>query len=58
MYIAEVADGEQGATGVVGGNASVAVGQTHAQKVQGTDRVVVSFFGNGTSSASSFHGTL
>jgi TPP-dependent pyruvate/acetoin dehydrogenase alpha subunit len=47
MHIADVEHGNLGATGIVGGNIPVAVGAGLSQKLQGTDRVVVCFFGDG-----------
>ncbi|HEX9116086.1 MAG TPA: thiamine pyrophosphate-dependent enzyme, partial [Anaerolineae bacterium] len=58
MHIADVAHGNLGATGIVGGNLPVAVGAALAQKMQGTDRVVVCFFGDGASNEGNFHEAL
>ena len=58
MHIADVAHGNLGATGIVGGNLPVAVGAALAQKLQGTDRVVVCFFGDGASNTGNFHEAL
>ena len=55
MHIADVAHGNLGATGIVGGNIPVAVGAALAQKLQGTDRVVLCFFGDGASNEGNFH---
>ncbi len=55
MHIADVEHGNLGATGIVGGNIPVAVGAGLAQKLQGTDRVVVCFFGDGASNEGTFH---
>lgn len=55
MHIADVLHGNLGATGIVGGNIPVAVGAALAQKLQGTDRVVVCFFGDGASNEGNFH---
>ena len=55
MHIADVAHGNLGATGIVGGNIPVAVGAALAQKLQGTDRVVLCFFGDGASNTGNFH---
>ena len=54
MHIADVEHGNLGATGIVGGNIAVAVGAALAQKMKGTDRVVVCFFGEGASNEGSF----
>jgi pyruvate/2-oxoglutarate/acetoin dehydrogenase E1 component/TPP-dependent pyruvate/acetoin dehydrogenase alpha subunit len=58
MHIADVEHGNLGATGIVGGNIPVAVGAALAQKLQGTDRVVVCFFGDGASNTGNFHESL
>ncbi|MGQ9490429.1 MAG: alpha-ketoacid dehydrogenase subunit alpha/beta [Anaerolineae bacterium] len=58
MHIADVAHGNLGATGIVGGNLPVAVGAALAQKLQGTDRVVVCFFGDGAANEGNFHEAL
>jgi 2-oxoisovalerate dehydrogenase E1 component len=58
MHIADVTHGNLGATGIVGGNLPVAVGAALAQKIQGTNRVVVCFFGDGASNTGNFHESL
>jgi 2-oxoisovalerate dehydrogenase E1 component len=58
MHIADVVHGNLGATGIVGGNIPVAVGAALAQKVQGTDRVILCFFGDGASNTGNFHEAL
>ena len=58
MHIADVEHGNLGATGIVGGNIAVAVGAALAQKMKGTDRVVVCFFGEGASNEGAFHKSL
>ena len=58
MHIADVEHGNLGATGIVGGNIPVAVGAALAQKLQGTDRVVVCFFGDGAANEGTFHESL
>jgi 2-oxoisovalerate dehydrogenase E1 component len=58
MHIADVEHGNLGATGIVGGNIAVAVGAGLAQKLKGTDRVVVCFFGDGASNEGAFHESL
>jgi 2-oxoisovalerate dehydrogenase E1 component len=58
MHIADVVHGNLGATGIVGGNLPVAVGAGLAQKLQGTDRVVVCFFGDGAANEGNFHEAL
>ncbi len=58
MHIADVEHGNLGATGIVGGNIPVAVGAGLSQKLQGTDRVIVCFFGDGASNEGTFHESL
>ena len=58
MHIADVAHGNLGATGIVGGNIPVAVGAALAQKLMGTDKVVLCFFGDGASNTGNFHESL
>src|SRR5512136_2684281 len=58
MHIADVKHGNLGATGIVGGNLPVAVGAALAQKLQGTDKVVLCFFGDGASNTGNFHESL
>jgi len=58
MHIADVKHGNLGATGIVGGNLPVAVGAALAQKLLGTDKVVVCFFGDGASNEGTFHESL
>jgi 2-oxoisovalerate dehydrogenase E1 component len=58
MHIADVLHGNLGATGIVGGNIPVAVGAALAQKLMGTDRVVLCFFGDGASNTGNFHESL
>ena len=58
MHIADVSHGNLGATGIVGGNLPVAVGAALAQKLLGTDRVVLCFFGDGASNEGTFHEAL
>lgn len=58
MHIADVERGNLGATGIVGGNIPVATGAGLAQQMQGTDRVVLCFFGDGASSTGNFHESL
>jgi 2-oxoisovalerate dehydrogenase E1 component len=58
MHIADVSHGNLGATGIVGGNIPVAIGAALAQKLMGTDRVVVCFFGDGAANTGNFHESL
>lgn len=58
MHIADVAHGNLGATGIVAGNIPVAVGAALAQKIVGSDRVVLCFFGEGAVNTGNFHEAL
>ena len=58
MHIADVEKGNLGATGIVGGNIPVATGAGLAQKLLGTDQVVLCFFGDGASNTGNFHESL
>ena len=59
MHIADVEHGNLGATGIVGGNISLwQLARRLAQKMKGTDRVVVCFFGDGASNEGAFHESL
>jgi len=55
MHIADVKRGNLGATGIVGGNIPVAGGAALAQKIQGSGKVVLCFFGDGASNTGTFH---
>jgi 2-oxoisovalerate dehydrogenase E1 component len=55
MHIADVKRGNLGATGIVGGNIPVATGAALAEKMKGTGRVVLCFFGDGASQTGTFH---
>ena len=58
MHIADVENGNLGATGIVGGNIPVATGAALAQRLQSTDRVVLCFFGDGASNTGNFHESI
>jgi len=58
MHIADVEKGNLGATGIVGGNIPVATGAALAEQMQGTDRVVLCFFGDGAAQTGNFHESL
>jgi pyruvate/2-oxoglutarate/acetoin dehydrogenase E1 component/TPP-dependent pyruvate/acetoin dehydrogenase alpha subunit len=58
MHIADVENGNLGATGIVGGNIPVATGAGLAQKMMGTDQVILCFFGDGASNTGNFHESL
>ena len=55
MHIADVAGGNLGANGIVGGGIPIAVGAALAQKLTGSGKVVVSFFGDGAANEGAFH---
>jgi TPP-dependent pyruvate/acetoin dehydrogenase alpha subunit len=55
MHIADVATGNLGANGIVGGGIPIAVGAALAQKLTGSGKVVVSFFGDGAANEGAFH---
>jgi pyruvate dehydrogenase E1 component alpha subunit len=55
MHIADVATGNLGANGIVAGGIPIAAGAALAQRMQGTDNVVVSFFGDGAVNEGAFH---
>ncbi len=55
MHIADVDTGNLGANGIVGGGIPIAAGAGLAQRMRGTDNVVVSFFGDGATNEGAFH---
>jgi len=56
MHIAEVSKcNNLGSTGIVGGNQAPAVGAALAEKYKKTGKVVLSFFGDGSTNTGSFH---
>ncbi|MDA8549316.1 thiamine pyrophosphate-dependent dehydrogenase E1 component subunit alpha [Aquiluna sp.] len=58
MHIADVETGNLGANGIVAGGIPIAAGAALAQKMQGRDNVVVSFFGDGATNEGAFHEAL
>jgi pyruvate dehydrogenase E1 component alpha subunit len=58
MHICDLAKGNLGANAIVGGGLPIAVGGALAQKMRKTDRVTVSFFGDGASNQGTFHESL
>lgn len=58
MHIADVDGGNLGANAIVAGGMPIAVGAALAAKMQGTDNVAVSFFGDGASNEGVFHEAL
>ncbi len=59
MHIAEVEkQNNLGSTGIVGGNQPPAVGAAMAEKFKKTGKVVVSFFGDGSTNTGTFHESM
>jgi acetoin:2,6-dichlorophenolindophenol oxidoreductase subunit alpha len=58
MHIADVSQGNLGANGIVAGSMTIAAGAALSQKIQGTGKVVVCFFGDGAANEGSFHEAL
>ena len=58
MHIADVASGNLGANGIVGGGLPIAVGAAQALKQQGKPNVAVCFFGDGANNEGAFHESL
>ena len=55
MHIADVAGGNLGANGVVGGGIPMAVGIGIGLKMKGENQVLLAFFGDGAASTGAFH---
>jgi len=58
MHIADVAHGNLGANGVVGGGIPMAVGVGIGLKMQNEGKVLISFFGDGAASTGAFHESM
>jgi acetoin:2,6-dichlorophenolindophenol oxidoreductase subunit alpha len=58
MHVADLGLGILGANGVVGGGIPIAAGAAFAARMQGLDRVAVSFMGDGATDIGSFHEAL
>ncbi len=58
MHIADVERGNLGATGIVAGNIPIATGAALAEKLKGTESVVLCFFGEGAANTGAFHEAL
>lgn len=58
MHVMDLDRGVLGANGIVGGGIPIAVGAALAIQIDGDDRVVVSFFGDGAVNTGSFHEAL
>jgi TPP-dependent pyruvate/acetoin dehydrogenase alpha subunit len=55
MHIADLSAGNLGANGIVGGGIPIAVGAALSTKMQGIDRIVLCFFGDGACNEGTFH---
>ncbi|HKJ27748.1 MAG TPA: thiamine pyrophosphate-dependent dehydrogenase E1 component subunit alpha [Anaerolineales bacterium] len=58
MHIADVASGNLGANGVVGGGIPMAVGVGLGLKMKNEGKILLSFFGDGAASAGAFHESM
>ncbi len=58
MHIADVAGGNLGANGVVGGGLPISVGVGLALRMQKRDQIVLCFFGDGAANNGAFHESL
>lgn len=58
MHIADIANGNLGANGIVGGGLPIAVGAALALKQERRPHVVVCFFGDGANNEGAFHESL
>lgn len=58
MHVMDLQHGVLGANGIVGGGIPIAVGAGLAIQLDGDDRVVVAFFGDGAVNTGSFHEAL
>lgn len=58
MHIADVASGNLGANGVVGGGIPMAVGVGIGLKMQNEGKILISFFGDGAASSGAFHESM
>jgi pyruvate dehydrogenase E1 component alpha subunit len=58
MHLADFSVGSLGESGIVGSAMPTAVGAALGSKLQGNDRVVVCFFGDGAANSGPFHETL
>ena len=55
MHLFDVEHGLYGGYGIVGGHLTLAAGSAYALRYQGTDRIVVCYFGDGAMNIGSFH---
>jgi len=58
MHIADIAGGNLGATGVVGGGIPTAVGIALALQMHRSEQILLSYFGDGASNEGEFHESL
>jgi len=58
MHIADIAGGNLGATGVVGGGIPTSVGIALALQMRRSDKILLSYFGDGASNEGEFHESL
>jgi len=58
MHLADFSVGSLGESGIVGGGIPLATGAGLSARVLGSDRVVISFFGDGASNEGTFHESL
>jgi len=58
MHIMDAEKGILGANGIVGAGIPIATGAAYSAKYQGTDKVVVSFFGDAASNQGTFHESI
>ena len=58
MHLADFSIGILGESGILGSSIPVAVGAALGSRLQGNDRVAVSFFGDGASNEGSFHESI
>jgi pyruvate dehydrogenase E1 component alpha subunit len=58
MHIADFSVGMLGANGIVGAGLPIATGAALAAQLEHSDRVAVTFFGDGASNEGAFHGSL
>jgi len=58
MHIADIAGGNLGATGVVGGGLPTAVGIALALQMHRSDQILLSYFGDGATNEGEFHESL
>ncbi|WP_241255590.1 thiamine pyrophosphate-dependent dehydrogenase E1 component subunit alpha [Candidatus Protofrankia californiensis] len=58
LHLADFSAGSLGESGIVGGSLPIAVGVGLSAKMRGTDRVCLSFFGDGAANTGPFHEAL